>query len=372
MTRSRTSALIGTAVIATVLLGATASALALPEDDYDAGVALYLRKDYAGAIVMLRAAADRGHAKAMNVLGTMYTNGLGVKPDHAEALRWYRKAAEVGNAQAMLNLGFVYKSGRGVKPDEHESLTWYRKSAEAGNAKAMLILGDAYAHGQGVEQDDAEALRWYRKSAEAENARAMVVVGRWYAEGRGVKQDKVESIKWYRKAANAGNTAAINLVGHRYYDGTGVGRHVKGALVWYLHRLKVSPDGTAAMRAYLCRLELGEKKEAAEELKNYREARELPAWPGPIRAVLSGEIPDTKLLELTASDDETRRREQQCEAHFYIGTVKLIGENREQALAHLKQCVATGATENPAYKSAQSHLRRLGEKAGQDEESPRP
>jgi TPR repeat protein len=359
--RSRVGVL---AVIAIALLSANASAA--PEDDYDAGVTLYLKKDYAGAIAMWRAAAGDGHAKAMNVLGTMYTHGRGVKQNDGEALGWYRKATEVGNAQAMLNLGFAYKTGRGVKEDPGDSFQWYRKAAEAGNAKAMLIVGDRYAKGQGVKQDDEEAFRWYRKAAEADNAKAMVSVGNHYAEGRGVKQDKGAALQWYHKAADAGHVMAMNHVGHRYYDGTGVGRHVKAALEAYLKRLEVSPNDTAAMRAYLCRRELGEKDQATAELKKYRAAHKPAAWPDKILAFLIGEIPDTKLLELAASDNETKQRGQQCAAHFYIGVVKHLDSDKATAIKHLKQCIATGATDHPAYQSAQSHLRRLDETKNPD------
>ena len=39
----------------------------------------------------LRQAADRGNALAMNNLGFMYQNGLGVEQDYEEAVRWYRQ-----------------------------------------------------------------------------------------------------------------------------------------------------------------------------------------------------------------------------------------------------------------------------------------
>ena len=40
--------------------------------------------------------AEQGDAEAQNVLGLMYSLGLGVPPDKHEAVKWYRRAAEQG------------------------------------------------------------------------------------------------------------------------------------------------------------------------------------------------------------------------------------------------------------------------------------
>ena len=49
-------------------------------------------------LTQLRAAAERGSAKAQNALGERYAKGAGVTQDPAQAVQWYRMAAEQGDA----------------------------------------------------------------------------------------------------------------------------------------------------------------------------------------------------------------------------------------------------------------------------------
>jgi TPR repeat protein len=57
---------------------------------------------------------------ALDNLGFMYDEGLGVAEDDAEAVRWFRLAAEQGYAWAQNNLGRMYYSGRAW----HRTTSW--------------------------------------------------------------------------------------------------------------------------------------------------------------------------------------------------------------------------------------------------------
>ena len=109
---------------------------------------------------------------ALNNLGWMYCNGLGVKQNYPEALTYFHKAACLGSSSAENNLGWMYYNGLGVRQDYSEALSRYRKAADQGNPDAQNNLGWMYENGLAVEQDYAEALYWYHKSANQGNVKA--------------------------------------------------------------------------------------------------------------------------------------------------------------------------------------------------------
>jgi TPR repeat protein len=52
------------------------------------------------------------------------------KNDLNEAVRWYRKAAEQGYARGQAALGSMYSNGTGVKQDDEEATKWYKMAAK--------------------------------------------------------------------------------------------------------------------------------------------------------------------------------------------------------------------------------------------------
>ena len=109
----------------------------------------------------LRRAADQGHAKAQNNLGTAYAKGEGVPQDYAQALVWYRLAADQGHAKAQNNLGTAYAKGEGVPQDYAQAFAWFRRAADQGDGVAQYSLGVMYVNGHGVPQDYVTAHTFY-------------------------------------------------------------------------------------------------------------------------------------------------------------------------------------------------------------------
>ncbi len=105
--------------------------------------------------------AEKGDAKAQNVLGIFYEYGRGVVKDEVEAVKWYRKAADQGDSDVQVRLGYMYSYGQGVVKDEVEAVRWYRKAADQGYAAAQFILGLMYSHGEGVVKDEIEGYKWH-------------------------------------------------------------------------------------------------------------------------------------------------------------------------------------------------------------------
>jgi TPR repeat protein len=69
-------------------------------------------------------AADKGDADAMNMLGLMSLQGLGVTRNRRNAMKLFGQSAYLGCSSAMLNLGILYAAGRDVKHDNRLAYGW--------------------------------------------------------------------------------------------------------------------------------------------------------------------------------------------------------------------------------------------------------
>ena len=130
--------------------------------------------------------ANQGNGEAMNMVGTMYKHGSGVKKDYGDAIFWYRQAALSGNAQGMENLGQMYEEGKGVEKDTSEAFAWYEKAAELGDGYAQTAVGHFYEKGIAVKKDYEKAFYWYEKAAEHDGpsgSEGKNELGEMYKEG---------------------------------------------------------------------------------------------------------------------------------------------------------------------------------------------
>jgi len=84
-----------------------------------------VRADPAGAFAWYRRAAERGHAKSMNLVGRCYEEGIGVEPDIAAAHDWYRKSAEAGDFRGQRSLASVLLEAGFTDEAEY----WLRRAA---------------------------------------------------------------------------------------------------------------------------------------------------------------------------------------------------------------------------------------------------
>jgi TPR repeat protein len=205
----------------------------VPGDEFLQGQIAAISGNFEEAAQHLTRGAESGNVDAMNRLGYLYAEGLGVPQDYEKARLWYEKAALKGNLSSMVDLGVLYANGQGGKRDLVQALLWYRKAAAAGNAVAMHNLGLLYETGTGVEQSYTQARRWYDQCADLRYSECMKNIGIMYHLGTGVKQDYSQARAWYEKAAAAGNGAAMNNLGSFYANGEGVTQDDKQALQWY-------------------------------------------------------------------------------------------------------------------------------------------
>ncbi|GMU43863.1 MAG: caspase family protein [Xanthomonadales bacterium] len=103
------------------------------------------RANYATALKVWLPAAKEGDVNAMNYVGEIYEQGLGVAPDYATAAEWFRKAADKGHSGAMINLGSLYEAGRGVGQDMTQAMNWYRKASGLKGGELELVTEEEQA-----------------------------------------------------------------------------------------------------------------------------------------------------------------------------------------------------------------------------------
>lgn len=142
-----------------VLCGSAASAWA--QDPFDA----FQHRDYASALTGFQDLAAKGNPNAMNNLGLMYANGLGVTRNVAMAVQWYDQAASRGHIPAINNLGGMYEMGQGVPQDYAAAAEKYALAAKYGLSDAQYNLGSLYEAGKGLPNDLLQAYIWYSLAA---------------------------------------------------------------------------------------------------------------------------------------------------------------------------------------------------------------
>src|SRR5208282_1447784 len=106
-----------------------------------------LAQDYDRAGQYYRKAGEQGNAQALNNLGGMYVDGIGVLPNRAEALKWFKESEKHTNPVATQNLYWMQAYGDTVPEDTKHALIWCEKKAPYRPAVAAL-LGRIYYRGE--------------------------------------------------------------------------------------------------------------------------------------------------------------------------------------------------------------------------------
>lgn len=178
-----------------------------PFEDADAAER---RDDYAVAIPIYRALADKGNAAAQSRLGFFYNIGVGVKQDYLEAAKWYSRAFEAGDDAAAGQLAGIGRHWLILNLPRKDYPIIYglvERAAQKGAPVAQFSLGVMnYPIGDLSFDPSAgnlrEALIWYRRAADQGDVDSLVVLGTAYADGIGVPQDYIEAHKWFNVAAS--------------------------------------------------------------------------------------------------------------------------------------------------------------------------
>ncbi|MGM5470886.1 tetratricopeptide repeat protein [Flavobacteriaceae bacterium LMO-SS05] len=178
---------------------------------------------------------QNGDSHAMNLLGAMYSSGLGVEKDTQKGLDWFQKAADKGNVMGITNLAKDYYDGEYVVQDYNMALKLSQQAANLGYPEALYLVGHIYYFGSGVSVDYNEAFKWFQKAVAKKNARAMNKLGMMYDFGKGVDRNEEMATQWYQKASDLGNSNSMFALGLNYYKGWGgLAKNTKEGLKWLL------------------------------------------------------------------------------------------------------------------------------------------
>ncbi len=119
----------------------------VPEPIPDDGEELYqsarrclAEKDFEGAAMFYKRAAEAGHVRAQCSYGKCLFTGSGTAKDEAEAFRWFKKSADAGLDIAQYNLGIMYLKGMYVNKDISEAKRCFTLASENGHVEAKKIL----------------------------------------------------------------------------------------------------------------------------------------------------------------------------------------------------------------------------------------
>jgi TPR repeat protein len=194
------------------ILAASGPAFADPLADANAAVA---RGDFAAAVPLYRALAEKGNVAAQKQLGYLYEIGAGVERDWLKAAEWYGKATDAGDDSAAAALGYLGRHWVRMNPSDTQAIyPLVEKAAKMGNAKAQFSLGLMNYRIGDLSFDKTsgnldEALTWYRRAADQGDVDSEVVLALAYAKGIGVEQSDVEAYKWYDIAASLAKYADV-------------------------------------------------------------------------------------------------------------------------------------------------------------------
>jgi len=146
-------------VLSALLILLTLPSLALAQTYEDADKA-YETGDYEKAKEILLPLAEGGHAKAMDLLGLMYSKGKGYPRDRKVACDWYEKSADAGCTSGQGNLALCYMEGDGRDKDEEKGLFWLKRAAMGGIINSQFYLFTYYDD----KNDRKEAQKWLSMS----------------------------------------------------------------------------------------------------------------------------------------------------------------------------------------------------------------
>ena len=204
--------LISALLIVALVAAASTTTLADPLADASAAEG---RGDFAAAVQLYRALAEKGNVGAQKRLGYLYEIGAGVERDWLKAAEWYSKAADAGDDGAAAALGFIGRNWVRMNPGGNQAIyALVEKAAKMGNPRAQFSLG-LMNYRIGDLSFDAtsgnldEALTWYRRAAEQGDVDSEIVLALAYAKGIGVAQSEVEAYKWYDLAASLAKYADV-------------------------------------------------------------------------------------------------------------------------------------------------------------------
>lgn len=205
-----------------------------------------------GVIDGLEANADSLAPKALNLLSTLYLDGLVVKKDKEKGLSYLTRSAMGGNADALLRLASMniggeqvpgweldpklavtmafgalvgkldpeicdrigriareYSKGLVVKQDHNIAEQWLRLAADLGDAGAAWKVAQLHLESELIVKNNDTLLKYLNVASDRGVAAAQVELGKFYEAGALVPEDKNKAEELYAEASELGSRNAL-------------------------------------------------------------------------------------------------------------------------------------------------------------------
>ena len=174
--------------------------------------AVFLPADDLADLASLTAKAESGDVVAQLDLACRYRDGKGTAHDDTGAMKWAHRAADRGHAEAMDFIGSAYLRGAVVKRNP-EIAVGYFKAAAPESAQAAFNLGQCYFGAQGTEQNIPKALEWWKKAADRGHGRAASTAAMVYLSGEGTASDAAQARQLAGRAAALNDPSGLVVLG---------------------------------------------------------------------------------------------------------------------------------------------------------------
>ncbi|MDS7597954.1 hypothetical protein [Agrobacterium tumefaciens] len=241
----------------------------------------------------LKKEAERGNARAFELLAQIARGDFGGNPDYPTMVDYLEQAARspVVDTDILKRLGSAYASGTGTARSTEKAVEYLmravalgsdtaalelyelmvdsthnisksvnpvailRRAANNGLSEAMATLSDAYACGIGVERNAEIGRRWQERAAAAGNRPSLIAVARQALAEQSGDDGKMMYFRNIRRAATLGDRRAMVLLSLAYRDGIGTGVDTREADQWYEKALAAGQERGQAL-VLLARLQL--------------------------------------------------------------------------------------------------------------------
>ncbi|MBQ0074997.1 MAG: sel1 repeat family protein [Prevotella sp.] len=163
--------------------------------------------------IITEVAETDSDAYAMNVLGLLYMEGIGVEQNGEQAIYWLKKAGDKGFNEAYHNLGMIYKNGKcGKKQNFELAYEAFLKGALGGSNTCQYDTGFMLYKGLGCQQDYYKALDYFQIASGNGNPYAIYMLGLCYRNGYGTSKNEEKGLELLNKSAILGYSDAIEEV----------------------------------------------------------------------------------------------------------------------------------------------------------------
>ena len=282
--------------------------------------------------------AKAGDPEAMLAMGLHCLSGYRRSVDSTEGMRLIKAAAEKGHAKACFVYGRALTQGEYVTMDQKEAVRWYRRAAEGKDADAELSLFEAYRDGEGVEADHAEAQRWLKSSAEHGHPGSQFIYGHGILEDKG-KAGRPEAMKWLRLSAMQACRPAMVQLAVDYVQNPESRDSLAYAIAWFILSGDAKNDGYKEMAyAAFAKASPAERAKAKTFAENL--SKEIKPWEGFVESQDEMEQRNKFLGKLQKAHQGDRDAQFAVAGHFAHG--EDTEENPAQAFAWYRKAAELG------------------------------